>query len=174
MALRTEYATFPRLSTWNMRGLRAYALDCRASHKILVAKLRHLVQVFFLKDFVAELLPDMSYNQHGIVDQLVCSMAQRYMGGFGSTFSGYIHRLRGYRDPALGLDLGMFFTNYPEGEEAWQAAMQEDNGLIADAVWWPRKGIPAMNTALWAREWSLTWTFPTQMPQSPSPSISRG
>jgi len=33
--------------------------------------------------------------------QLVCSVATRFVGTFGSTFSGYIHRLRGHHQRAL-------------------------------------------------------------------------
>ena len=102
----------------------------------------------------------MHYNQHGMVDQLVCSMANRFIGAFGSTFTGYIHRLRGYRDRSLKLDLGMFFTNYPENDKDWKDALYK-NSLIADAVWWPQNGIPGSTAPSWAREWSLTWDFPT-------------
>jgi hypothetical protein len=35
-------------------------------------------QVMFLEDFIAELLPDMHVNYHGIVETLICSMAHRY------------------------------------------------------------------------------------------------
>lgn len=122
--------------------------------------LTDVVQVIFLEDIVAEVLPEMSFSQQGVVDQLVCGMAHRFVGSFGSTFTGYVHRLRGYRDPALGLDPGMFFVNYPSEEKEWQDAAMSDK-LITDAVWWSHDGIPAFKDTLWVREWSLTWDFPT-------------
>lgn len=109
-----------------------------------------------------KVLPELHYNQHGTVDQLVCSMAQKFIGSFGSTFTGYIHRLRGYRDLSLKIDSGMFYTNYPEDMQVWQDALQQDNRLISNAVWWPHNGKPAFNSPLWTREWSMTWDFPTQ------------
>lgn len=33
--------------------------------------------------------------------QMVCSVATRFVGTFGSTFSGFVHRLRGHHHPSL-------------------------------------------------------------------------
>merc|ERR1719384_74333 len=32
----------------------------------------------------------------GIVDTIICTQASEFLGTWGSTFTGYIHRLRGY------------------------------------------------------------------------------
>jgi hypothetical protein len=33
--------------------------------------------------------------------QMVCSVSTRFVGTFGSTFSGFVHRLRGHHHPSL-------------------------------------------------------------------------
>ena len=38
----------------------------------------------------------MNPNQHGMIESLVCSRAKAFAGTYYSTFTGYIHRLRGY------------------------------------------------------------------------------
>ncbi|KAJ8604112.1 hypothetical protein CTAYLR_001779 [Chrysophaeum taylorii] len=57
---------------------------------------RHGWTVLVLDDFRSTLLPDLNPNHFGMVDQLVCSRAKVFAGTFWSTFSGFIHRLRGY------------------------------------------------------------------------------
>lgn len=120
------------------------------------------MQVIFLQDFAADILSGMHFNEAGVIDQLVCSMAQRFVGSFGSTFTTYIHRLRGYRDPALGLDKAMFFLNYPYTEEDWDHALSEGNNYITNDVWWPHDGINGSDFALLQREWVMTYEFPSQ------------
>jgi hypothetical protein len=38
------------------------------------------------------------------------------MGTFGSTFSAYINRIRGYHSSCLVPDKGIYFTNWPQDE----------------------------------------------------------
>ena len=54
------------------RSHRETDTDCRT----LMSVSCHL-QIIFLEDFVAELLPDLHPNYHGIVETMVCSMAAR-------------------------------------------------------------------------------------------------
>ena len=48
------------------------------------------------------LLKDSNPNIHGMVESIVCSRAKVFAGTWFSTFSGYIHRIRGYH--GLGED----------------------------------------------------------------------
>lgn len=52
--------------------------------------------LFFMKDFM-HLLGDVNPNYFGMIDQVVASSGQIFIGTYLSTFSGYINRLRGYR-----------------------------------------------------------------------------
>eukprot|EP01038_Epipyxis_sp_PR26KG_P016081 gene16081-21841_t len=51
----------------------------------------------FLDDYLdAGLLKGVNPNVYGMVESIVCSRALRFAGTYYSTFTGYIHRLRGY------------------------------------------------------------------------------
>jgi hypothetical protein len=51
----------------------------------------------FLKDYIAQgYLKDSNPNVHGMVECIVSSRAKAFAGTFYSTFSSFIHRLRGY------------------------------------------------------------------------------
>lgn len=51
----------------------------------------------FLDDFLARgHLKHANPNYHGMVESIVCARADLFAGTFFSTFTGYIHRLRGY------------------------------------------------------------------------------
>lgn len=54
-------------------------------------------KIRFLKDYLtAGVLKDSNPNVHGMVESIVCSRSKRFAGTWFSTFTGYIHRLRGY------------------------------------------------------------------------------
>jgi hypothetical protein len=57
--------------------------------------LKERYDVLFLDDFEEE-LGDINTNFYGMIDQLVASRGNNFFGCWFSTFSGYIHRLRGY------------------------------------------------------------------------------
>ena len=51
----------------------------------------------FLRDYLKKgLLKDANPNLHGMIESIVCSRAKAFAGTFFSTFTGYIHRLRGF------------------------------------------------------------------------------
>jgi hypothetical protein len=51
----------------------------------------------FLRDFTRRgLLQGVNPNTHGKLESIVCSRAKLFAGTYFSTFTGYIHRLRGY------------------------------------------------------------------------------
>ncbi|GAX18501.1 hypothetical protein FisN_10Hh301 [Fistulifera solaris] len=60
------------------------------------APLAQHYNLFFMRDFM-HLLEDVNPNYFGMIDQVVASTGQIFIGTFLSTFSGYINRLRGYR-----------------------------------------------------------------------------
>ena len=45
----------------------------------------------------------------GIVEMIICAQAGMFVGSWGSTFTGYIHRLRGYMP--LVMDKRMLYTD---------------------------------------------------------------
>jgi len=54
-------------------------------------------KVRFLHHFTSKgALKDVNPNLHGMVESIVCSRAKVFAGTYFSTFTGYIHRLRGY------------------------------------------------------------------------------
>lgn len=89
-------------------------------------------RIFMLGDLL-EASDRVNPNFFGMVDQLVCSRAKVWAGTYWSTFSGYIHRLRGYH----GL-----------GEESYY----HTPGKLEDMRMGKRSG-PG-----WMREWRAGWT----------------
>ena len=55
-------------------------------------------RLVFLNDFLDVMGRDFNPNFYGMVDQLVASMGEVFVGTYYSTFSAYINRLRGYRE----------------------------------------------------------------------------
>jgi hypothetical protein len=53
--------------------------------------------VRFLRDFLRRgYLRDANPNTYGMLESIVCTRAALFAGTYFSTFTGYIHRLRGY------------------------------------------------------------------------------
>lgn len=109
----------------------------------------------FLEDFT-EGLPGLPYNMYGMMDQLISSVAARFAGTFASTFTGYIHRIRGYHDPLLVLDKGVYYLNFPFDEDSYRDSV-EHNDRWTHAVWWPQDDAELYTSDSWAREFSFTW-----------------
>ena len=104
------------------------------------------------------MLPGLHYNYHGIMEQLVCSMGRRFLGTFGSTFSNYISRIRGYHSRSLVDDKGVYFTNFPEDDAAYVDTLR-NNPWWAGSVWWPKPGVERFPHELWMREFTMTYDF---------------
>lgn len=115
-------------------------------------------QVVYLKDVVDDVLPGINPMYLGPIEQMVCSVATRFVGTFGSTFSGFVHRLRGHQHPGLVPDKGVYYTNFPFQPEEY-ADLIANNEPWAKTVWWPQEGRRLFADAMWAREFSLTWDF---------------
>eukprot|EP01035_Chromulina_nebulosa_P020551 gene20551-26654_t len=88
----------------------------------------------YLKDGV---LNGVNPNLYGMAESIVCSRAKVFAGTFYSTFTGYIHRLRGYH--GIGED-SYYHTNHelmvlrkPKSQghgffREWRAGWTDDNG----------------------------------------------
>lgn len=51
----------------------------------------------FLGDYLKNrTLAGVNPNLHGMIESIVCSRAKVFVGTYFSTFTGYIHRMRGY------------------------------------------------------------------------------
>ena len=59
-------------------------------------KLFGFPQVFQLADTLKQLSGDVPYAWEGTLEKIICAYADRFVGTDLSTFSAYIHRLRGY------------------------------------------------------------------------------
>jgi len=76
-------------------------------------------QVYFLDDF-KHLLEGVNPNYYGMIDQLVASTSENFIGTWWSTFSAYINRMRGYHSTKLkksGFEKGTLQSWYfdPQG-----------------------------------------------------------
>ena len=56
----------------------------------------HLLPLTHPPSVTPGLIKDVNPNQHGMVESIVCTRAASFAGTYYSTFTGYIHRLRGY------------------------------------------------------------------------------
>lgn len=93
---------------------------------------RHGWRIVKLGDFLHK-LPDVNPNHYGMVEQVVCSRAKVFAGAFWSTFSGFIHRLRGY---------------HGFGEDSYYHTTGRQQALRQ-----PKRMGPG-----WMREWRAGWT----------------
>jgi hypothetical protein len=65
-------------------------------------------EIRFMRDYMKggklglDLLKDVNPNTFGMIESIVCSRAKVFAGTYFSTFTGYIHRLRGFH--GLGED----------------------------------------------------------------------
>lgn len=64
--------------------------------KSFFAPLADHYDICFLDDF-HHLFPDLNTNYYGMLDQLIASKGDIFVGAFFSTFTGYINRMRGYQ-----------------------------------------------------------------------------
>ena len=76
-------------------------------------------------------------NIHGMVESIVCSRAKRFAGTYHSTFTGYIHRLRGYHGigeetyyhtPGMLLELRKNRSVGQGWPREWRAGWTDDGG----------------------------------------------
>lgn len=54
-------------------------------------------KIRFLRDYMkAGYIAHSNPNTHGMIESIICSRAKIFAGTYFSTFTGYIHRIRGY------------------------------------------------------------------------------
>jgi hypothetical protein len=79
--------------------------------------LRKHFNMFTLSDFHERVgLPKLNQNYMGMVEQIVCSRSQVFIGTWFSTFSGYITRMRGYN----GFDYRSNWYHYKLRKDSFQ------------------------------------------------------
>ena len=101
-------------------------------------------KLLFLDDF-EHLLDGFNTNMYGMVDQLIAARGRVFFGCWGSTFSGYILRLRGYfanKAKAPGYEHGVVASSYYYAKHEHKYHMQE---------YWPVK------KQFYAREFPTSW-----------------
>ena len=105
---------------------------------------------------MVDALPGLPKYTYGVMDQLICSVGTRFVGSFGSTFTAFIHRIRGHHMTALVPDKGVFFINSPAEEVDYLDSLLH-NKRWANSVWWPTADAVLYTDASWCREFSFTW-----------------
>lgn len=99
--------------------------------------------VCFLGDF-AHLIPNLSKNYYGMLDQLIASRGRTFYGTFYSTFTGYINRMRGYHADQKKL------AGHEEGLQQSYYFYPKHRQLTM------RKYAP-VHKAFWLREFPAAW-----------------
>mmetsp|Transcript_20291 Transcript_20291/g.61131 ORF Transcript_20291/g.61131 Transcript_20291/m.61131 type:complete len:543 (+) Transcript_20291:2432-4060(+) len=112
----------------------------------------------FGSEVLKEVLPGVHPMLQAAIEQLVCSVATRFVGTYGSTFTANIHRMRGHHHPDLVPDKDTFYINSPRDKEEYKAVVANPKQQTR-AVWWPQPGIQTTTDSCWTREWFFTWTF---------------
>jgi hypothetical protein len=102
--------------------------------------------ILFLQNFT-HLIPDINPNYYGMIDQLVASKGEVFVGTFYSTFSGYINRLRGYhaqKNQLPGYELGHIQSYYyvPDSHARFRNIMQTYSSV---------------QQAFWQQEFPIAW-----------------
>lgn len=114
---------------------------------------------FYGSQLIEELLPGLPPVLQAPIEQLVCSVASRFVGTFGSTFTALVHRLRGHHQSDLVPDKDMYFINRPDDPEQYRR-FAENATEQTHAAWWPQpEGWPIVSEGTWTREWFWTWQF---------------
>ncbi len=95
-------------------------------------------KIRFLKNYINHpSIKELNPNLHGMVESIVCTKAKNFAGTYFSTFTGYIHRLRGFH--GLGEDTYYHTTNYVHSMQIkksyghgfpreWRAGWTDDDG----------------------------------------------
>ena len=105
--------------------------------------LKQRYSIYFLDDF-QELLPGISVDKFPQLDQLVASKGRIFVGLFGSTFTGYINRMRAYhamKNKVPGWEEGAIPSYfYADRENKYQM-----------------RHYRALAPPLWSREFPISW-----------------
>ncbi|GKY97827.1 hypothetical protein MPSEU_000740800 [Mayamaea pseudoterrestris] len=105
--------------------------------------------LLFLNDFKQE-LGDLNPNYYGMVDQLVASRGQTFIGAYFSTFTGYINRMRGYhvqRKKAIGYEHGLLDSFYYTPDSDRWLKMKRN----------VMRSYHAIRQGFWTQEFPVAW-----------------
>ncbi len=96
-------------------------------------------KLYYLDNF-KDLLKDVNPNYFGMLDQLIASTGDVFIGTFYSTFSGFINRLRGYRSQKAqlpGYELGGIKSYYTFGDKglSYARSMMLNYRSVRQAFW---------------------------------------
>mmetsp|Transcript_25928 Transcript_25928/g.36538 ORF Transcript_25928/g.36538 Transcript_25928/m.36538 type:complete len:276 (-) Transcript_25928:89-916(-) len=112
-------------------------------NKAFFAPLAQHYKLFYLDDF-QHVLEGFNTNYYGMLDQLIASRGRTFIGTYYSTFTGYIHRLRGHH----------YQKHKLPGYE---------NGTLKGYYYVPQRHIHhmdqymAISPPMWAREFPVGW-----------------
>jgi GDP-fucose protein O-fucosyltransferase len=130
-------------------GTRLYVSTDESSHSFF-APFHELYEVIFSSDIRALFPADMSKESLACLEQVICSLAQSFVGTKLSTFSGYITRLRGYRD-APNKEI-----NFTDGYEVSESSLSKKDSF--SWISWVKEGNP-----IWGREYREAWESHAEM-----------
>jgi GDP-fucose protein O-fucosyltransferase len=107
-------------------------------NKTFFDPLRGHYNILFLDDFKDQ-IQGINPNYYGMLDQLVASRADVFVGAFYSTFTGYINRMRGYhaqKDKTAGYKDGLIESHYyvPKSLAQFRHVMRT-YGSVQQAFW---------------------------------------
>ena len=120
--------------------------------KLFFAPLAQHYRLYFLSDFMQNnnpLLVGVNPNYYGMIDQVVASAGQVFVGTYYSTFTSYINRLRGYhaqRRRDYGHEHGVINSYYYAGEDGFMAHVRT---LM--------RSYNAVRQGFWEREFAIGW-----------------
>lgn len=100
-------------------------------------------EVYFMNDF-DDVLSDINTNYYGMIDQLVASKGEKFIGTWFSTLSGYVNRIRGYHSAKNKL------KGYENGElDSWYFIPDDRQDEMQ--VYWP------VRKPIYMREFPTSW-----------------
>jgi hypothetical protein len=114
--------------------------------KSFFAGLRAYFELYFIDDFRSLLPQDLPADSIACVEQMICALANLFIGTKLSTYSAYITRLRGYHGAA---DKQTYFTDGSLGSE-----MDDQGSPPFSWINWVLSGNP-----WWGREFREGWEF---------------
>ena len=113
------------------------------------APLSAVYRTRFLGDFAGE-LSDTLHSLLGCIEQLVCSRSRVFVGTYKSTFTSYIHRLRGYMRDVDQKQFLYTHARYPED-------YTDDKGGVGLARKGPTWSAIGGGQPFWGREFLEAW-----------------
>jgi GDP-fucose protein O-fucosyltransferase len=112
--------------------------------KTFFGPLHHHYNILFLQDF-DHLLKGVDPNYYGMIEQLVCSRGDKFVGTLYSTFTSYVNRVRGYH------------AQKSQSPEALKGMLSSEYMGYGGSFRNIHHEYMSANRELWAREWPIGW-----------------